>query len=124
MTVFVKILFKRITRRTQQMKTQLFTIYFSAFIVITSLSACSSNAPRITPGQLEVSERLNTHTAKITNIVQLSEQEAPNGKVFLGSLTGALMGAALTNGKNDTIQNIAADIGGEVAKTPGISHHC
>jgi hypothetical protein len=96
------------------MKTQLMTITLSGILVITSLSGCSQSAPRINPGYLEVSESITSHTARITNIVQLSEKEAPVGRMLLGGIAGAIVAGALTDGKSDLVQDIATDIGGDI----------
>lgn len=96
------------------MKTQLMTITLSSLLVITSISGCSNSAPRINPGHLDVSENVTNHTARITNIIQLSEKEAPAGKMLLGGIAGMLVAGALTDGKSDLVQDIATDIGGDM----------
>lgn len=94
------------------MKTQIIAV--SLLIAVISLNGCSSSAPRITPGHLEASENVTTHTAKITNIIQLSEKEAPAGGIMLGDIAGMLIGSALTDGRSDIVQDIALNIGGEI----------
>ena len=98
------------------MKTQLLALSLSTCLVITSLSGCSGRAPRITPGHLETSQNVSGQTARITNIVQLSEKEAPGGKVFLGALTGFLIGAIITDDHSDSTQDFAQDIGGDIGE--------
>jgi len=98
------------------MKTQLMIITFSSLLVITSISGCSNSAPRINPGHLDVSENVTNHTARITNIIQLAEKEAPAGKMLLGGIAGMLIAGAITDGKSDLVQDIATDIGAEAAR--------
>ena len=98
------------------MKTQILAISMSALLMITSLNGCSSSAPRITPGTLQVSGKVSTHSARITNIVQLSEKEAPSDKMFLGDITGMLIAATLTDDKSDLVQDIATELGGDLGK--------
>ena len=98
------------------MKTQLLAITLSSLLVIMSISGCSNGTPRINPGYLDVSENVTNHTARITNIIQLSEKEAPAGKMLLGGIAGMLVAGAITDGKSDLVQDIATDIGAEAAR--------
>jgi len=81
-----------------------------------SLSGCSSSAPRITPGHLSASDNVTTHTATITNIVQLSEKEAPDGKKFVGSIAGMVIGHVITDDKSELVQDLATEIGGDLGE--------
>ena len=93
------------------MNTHLLSRLIAALLLISSLSGCSTQAPRITPGHLDVSEQTIPHMAKITNIIQLSEKEAPEGKVFGGVLLGALIGSTLASGESDSTQDDIAELG-------------
>jgi hypothetical protein len=98
------------------LKNQFLAASISTIILTISLTACSSDAPRINPGSLEVSQSVTTHLAQITNIVQLSEKEASGGKMFLGGITGALIADALTDDKSDLAQDLAADFGRDIGE--------
>ena len=65
---------------------------------------------------MDTSQNINGHTARITNIVQLSEKEAPDGKIFLGALTGFLIGSVITDDHSDSTQDFAQDVGGDLGE--------
>ena len=96
------------------MKTRILPL--SIIFLILNLSACSSSTPRITPGHLSTSDSVTTHTATITNIVQLSEKEAPDGKKFVGSIAGMVIGHVITDDRSDLVQDLATEIGGELGE--------
>ena len=98
------------------MKQNIKILALSTFITIGGLTGCSSQATRITPGSLDVSSNVDLHNAKIINIVQLSEKEAPDEKVLTGILTGALVAAAITNDAPDSTQDDAIVLGGFVGE--------
>ncbi len=77
------------------MNNLLMMISLSSLLIIFSMTGCSNSAPRITPGHLAVTDTVTSHTAKITNIVQLAEKEASGGKLMLGHLAGALIAGTL-----------------------------
>ena len=89
-------------------------LLLSTLLLAINLTACSNTAPRITPGHLAISDKVDTHSARITNIIQLSEKEAPDGKVFLGSLAGIATAAILTDDSSDLVQDIATDLGADI----------
>ena len=105
------------------MKNQIKIVTLSSVILFSGLTGCSSNAPRITPGHLEVSSHVETHTAKIKNIVELSEKEAPDGKMFKGILTGALVGAAITNDASDDAKEAGVLIGALIGEHAVMKKH-
>ena len=105
------------------MKMQIKVITFSTIVLLAGVTGCSTKAARITPGFLEVSSHVETHNAKITNIVELSEKEAPDGKMFQGVLTGALIGAAITNDASDDAQEIGTVIGGLIGEHTVMKKH-
>jgi hypothetical protein len=86
----------------------------TALMLTMTLSACSSTPPRINPGHLDISERAVPHNATIGNIIQLSEKEAPTGKVFKGVLIGALIGRVLASHSSDSTREDAAELGGVI----------
>jgi hypothetical protein len=83
----------------------------SVVILASTLNGCTSAPARINPGHLDTSVQAVQHTATISNIIQLSEKEAPNGKVFKGVLVGALIGGALSSGHSDSTQEDVAELG-------------
>lgn len=101
------------------MKAQL--LLMTVIMTTSVLGGCSKFEPRINPGKLDVSENVNTHSAKVVNIVQLSEKEAPAGKVIWSGIGGALLGAAITDGKSDDTQEAVAELGAVIGA--GIAHH-
>ena len=80
------------------------------------MAGCSNSAPRITPGHLAVTDTVTSHTAKITNIVQLAEKEASGGKLMLGHLAGALIAGTLTENKSDLAQDLASNLGSDIGE--------
>jgi len=98
------------------MKDQFLALSITTIILTTSLTACSNEAPRISPGSLKVSKSVTLYSAKITNIVQLSEKEGAGGELFLGNVAGMLIGGVLTKDKSDTVSDLAADIGGDIGE--------
>lgn len=88
-----------------------------------SLSGCSSSAPRITPGHLSTSKNVTTHTATITNIVQLSEKEAPDGKKFIGSIAGMVIGHAITDDRSDLVQDLATELGADIGEAVALNQY-
>jgi len=98
-------------------------IIISATILLSGFTGCSNNAVRITPGHLKISEHVNIHTAKIKNIIQLSEKEAPDDKMFSGILTGALIGAAITNDASNDAKELGVAIGAVVAENIVMNKH-
>lgn len=105
------------------MKNHIIIFTLSAAILLTSLTACSNQATRITPGFLEVSNNVDTYNAKITNIIELSEKEAPDGKMLQGVLTGALIGAAITNDASDDAKEAGVIIGAIIGEHAVMSKH-
>jgi len=105
------------------MKTQIKVVTLSAVILLGGLTGCSNQAPRITPGFLEVSSQVETHSAKITNIVELSEKEVTEGKKLKGVLTGALIGAAITKDASDSSKHAGVTLGGFFGKKVVLKKH-
>lgn len=112
----MKMLFK-----TNVVSAPLIKTSFSVILLTSLLVGCSNYEPRINPGKLDVSENVNTYSAKVVNIVQLSDKEAPAGKVIWSGIGGALIGAALTDGKSDDTQEAVTELGGVLGA--GIAHH-
>jgi len=98
-------------------------IVLSTTMLVSGLTGCSSHAPRITPGKLTISKHVEIHTAKINNIIQLSEKEAPDDKMFSGILTGAIIGAAITNDASDDAKELGVAIGAVVAENIVMNKH-
>ncbi len=84
----------------------------SVLILASTLNGCSSAQARINPGHLDTSVQAVQHTATISNIIQLSEKEAPSGKVLKGVLLGALIGRVLASSHSDSTREDAAELGG------------
>ncbi|GAA0409851.1 hypothetical protein GCM10009133_17940 [Cocleimonas flava] len=102
------------------MKTQRILICAAPVIALTlvalCLTACSGQSPRVTPGKLEISENVTTHKGKITNIIQLSEKEAPPEKVLVGVISGAVIGHAISENGSDEAQELVTAIGAIVGE--------
>ena len=110
-----------------KMKNLIKVITLTTVLLFTGLTGCSNQinkqAIRITPGFLEVSSNVKTHSAKITNIVELSEKEAPDGKMLTGVLSGALIGAAITNDASNDAKEIGTVIGGLIGEHAVMKKH-
>ncbi len=87
-------------------------ISISLLVFSATLSGCSSAPKRINPGHLDTSAQAINHSATISNIIQMSDKEAPAGKVFGGVLIGALVGNVLARGESDSTQEDVAELGG------------
>ncbi len=94
--------------------------YFKCCYIIRGSCGCSSQAPRITPGFLEVPSHIETHSAEITNIVELSEKEA---SMLIGVLMGALIGAAVTKDASYSSKHAGVTIGDLFCKHAALKKH-
>jgi len=93
------------------MKPQIKVLTLSTVIFLIGLTGCSNKAARINPGVLEVSNKVDTYSAKITNITALSKKEVPEAKVLQGLIIGALVGAAITNDASEDAKEAGIIIG-------------
>lgn len=80
-------------KREMNMKAQIKVVTYSAIKALASITDCFKQAPISSPSFLH----LETHNARITNIIELPEKKAPKGKILRVILTGALIGAAVSN---------------------------
>jgi len=80
-------------KREMNMKAQIKVVTSSAIKALTGITNYFKQAPISSPGFLH----LETHSARITNIVELAEKKAPKGKILKVVLSGALIGAAMAN---------------------------
>lgn len=109
--------------RETDMHKKLKIIILSTTILLSGLTGCSNSDVRITPGTLKVSKQVEIHTAKINNIIQLSDKEAPDDKILGGILTGALIGAAITNDASNDAKELGVTIGAILGENVVMNKH-
>lgn len=111
------------TNRELNMSNPFHIIIMSTSILLFGITGCSSHDVRITPGHLETSNQVDIHTAKINNIIQLSDKEAPDDKMFSGILAGALIGGIITNDASDDAKELGVALGAVIAENIVMNKH-